>query len=265
MSKKTDLNTLTIIIPAYNEEHQIVSCLERVAAQTVMPDEVILVNNNCTDQTVKLAKKYKFVKVINEKKQGIVHARNAGFNHAKSSIIGRIDVDTWLPPDWVGRVKKYDISEGTAITGGGYFTNVFLPKLNGAILGMIAFRFNRLIMGHYILWGSNMAMRRTDWLKVAAYTCETADIHEDLDLAIHLHKIGFKIRYIPSLKVGVKMKRVMDDWSTLFPNLMWWPRTLRRHGNWQWIFGMLGACILLVLSTVLFLLNKPFLWLKSRF
>ena len=262
--------TLGIIIPAYNEEYQIEACLNHIANQTVMPDQVILVNNNSTDNTAQFAKKYRFVRVINEKKQGIVHARNAGFNACKSDIIGRIDADTWLPNDWVERVKQFygnKKSADTAITGGGYFTNLVFPpdRVNGLALDLIAFRFNRLIMGHYILWGSNMAMHRSDWQKVKQYVCGANDIHEDLDLAIHLHQIGIKVKYVPSLIVGVKMKRVLDEWSNLFGNLMWWPRTLRRHGNWRWVFGMAGAYTLLIFSVALFLLNKPIIIIKKSF
>lgn len=270
MPDKNKPLTLSVIIPAYNEESNIVACLESIAGQTVMPDEVLLVDNNCNDRTIFLAKKFSFVTVINESKQGIVYARNRGFNFAKSDIIGRIDADTVLPTDWVQKVKKYysDTSaKNTAITGGGYFTNLIFPpaSINSLILDLISFRFNRLIMGHYILWGSNMAMQRNDWLKIKQNVCKQTDIHEDLDLAIHLHKNGVKIQYIYSLKVGVKMKRVLDNWSEVFPNLMWWPRTLRRHGNWRWVFGLIGALILLIFSVFVLLTNRPLIRLKKGY
>lgn len=47
--------TLTLVIPVFNEEHQIKGCLDAVASQTVMPDEVIVVDNNCTDRTIEIA------------------------------------------------------------------------------------------------------------------------------------------------------------------------------------------------------------------
>lgn len=260
MPKNNNLDTLTLIIPAYNEEHHIKDCLDSIACQTVMPDEVIVVNNNSSDRTVSIAKNYPFVRVINEKRQGIVYARNSGFNRAKSAIIGRIDADTVLPNNWVQTIKNYYTSESnqaTAITGNGYFRNMLFPprKMNGWVQHMMTFRFNRLILGHYILWGSNMAMLKSDWLKVKQYTCAVGDIHEDLDLAIHLHKIGIKIVYRPKLYVTVVMKRAFDNYREVWPNLMWWPRTLKRHNNPKWLGGMIGALAIIFFSLLLVPIN----------
>ena len=122
--------SLSIVIPAYNEENHLRACLDAIARQTVMPDEVIVVDNNSTDKTAEIAREYPFVKVLKEKRQGIVYARNRGFNAANSQFIGRIDSDTRLPRDWVGRVKCFYDDEKhleEALTGGGYFYNVLFP------------------------------------------------------------------------------------------------------------------------------------------
>jgi glycosyltransferase involved in cell wall biosynthesis len=119
--------TLSLIIPAYNEENYLRGCIESIAKQSVKPDEVILVNNNSTDKTLEIAAEFDFVRVINEPKQGIVYARNRGFDAAKSDIIGRIDGDSRLPSDWVAQVKHFyadDAHQKSAITGGGYFYNI---------------------------------------------------------------------------------------------------------------------------------------------
>ena len=97
--------TISIIIPAHNEERYISLCLESIMAQTVLPDEIIVVDNNCDDCTVDIASRYP-VKVVHEKRRGIIVARNAGFNAAGSEIIARTDADTILAPDWISRVKE---------------------------------------------------------------------------------------------------------------------------------------------------------------
>lgn len=261
--------TLSLIIPAYNEARHLEACLNAVARQTEKPDEVILVDNNSSDETVNIAQKYPFVRVIHENKQGVVHGRNAGFDAAGSDIIGRIDADTILPEGWVHYIKRFygaNDHADRAVTGGGYFYNVSFPPrtVGGWIHSQVALRFNRFIMGHYILWGSNMAITRKQWMAVRADTCTATDIHEDLDLAIHMHRAGYEITYRAGLKVGVAMKRVFDDWDHLHGNMMWWPRTLRRHGNKRWIFGWLGAYVLFGLSPVLKLANLPFRAIRTK-
>lgn len=260
MTKRKPL-TLSIIIPAYNEARHIRACLDSISAQTLRPDEVIVVDNNSTDDTVEIAKTYSFVRVIKEPKQGIVYTRNTGFDVARSDIIGRIDADTVLPEGWVRYVKRfYETPEHQrhALTGGGYFYNVSFPpkKIGGWIHSQIALRFNRLLMGHYILWGSNMAMTSGQWVRVRDETCMRDDIHEDIDLAIHLHRAGYEITYRASLRVGVAMKRVFDDRKHLHENMLWWPRTLKAHNNPRWVMGWVGAHMLYFFSFPLWVINK---------
>lgn len=243
--------SLSIVIPAYNEQNHLQSCLDAIAMQTTKPDEVIVVNNNSTDKTSEIAQQYPFVKLVNETKQGVVFARDKGFNMAKSRIIGRIDADTILSPDWIEYVKRfYSVAEHKkqALTGGCYFYNMRLPHFQGWFQGQIAFRVNRLLMGHYILFGSNMALPKSIWDVVKNDVCHDPDIHEDLDLAIHVHRAGFQITYRESLKVGVKMRRVRTNRKELWSNLLWWPKTLKKHGKKTWIFGWLGALFLYIIS-----------------
>ncbi|HEX8932548.1 MAG TPA: glycosyltransferase family A protein, partial [Patescibacteria group bacterium] len=97
---------ISVIIPAYNEEKYIGACIESLLKQNRLPDEIIVVNNNSTDQTAAIASQYP-VKVINEKEQGITPARNRGLNEAQYDIIARTDADTILPPDWIEKIKKH--------------------------------------------------------------------------------------------------------------------------------------------------------------
>lgn len=252
-TEKKQALTVSLIIPAYNEAHHIVACLEAVAAQSELPDEVIIVDNNSSDETASLARRYTFVQVISEKRQGVLWARTTGFDAASCTIIARIDADTILPPGWVHYVKRfYQDPDQTnqVLTGGAYFYNVRFPHLAGWLQGQIAFRVNRLLMGHYITYGSNMAMPAPAWRTVRRDVCKDPHIHEDLDLAIHLHRAGYTITYREHLRVGVKMRRVRSGRAQLWENLMWWPRTLRRHGKKTWVLGLAGAVILFVLSPI---------------
>jgi glycosyltransferase involved in cell wall biosynthesis len=239
--------SLSIIIPAYNEARHIKACLDAIAAQSEAPDEVIVVDNNCSDDTAAIAQRYPFVRVVREPKQGRVFARDRGFNTASADVIGRIDADTILPQNWVAYVKAFyeDPAHGqVAWTGGGYFYNLPYSRVAGWVQGQIAYRMNRLLLGHYILWGSNMAIPRKVWSRVNQSVCHRNGIHEDMDLAIHLHNYGYTITYNEGIKVGVEARRAMNDRKALWDNLLWWPRTLQAHGNRRWVFGWIGAALI---------------------
>lgn len=264
MTQSHDRIHVSIVIPAYNEERYIGSCLDSIAKQTTKPFEVIVVDNNSTDNTVKIAKSYPFVRVIREPKQGRVFARDAGFNTAKGTIIGRIDADTILPPHWVRYVGSFYQNPNhinTALTGGCYFYNVAIPRIQGWFQGQIAFRWNKVLLGHYILFGSNMAMPLTMWRVVRDSVCDRNDQHEDLDLAIHVDEAGYSIAFHEGLKVGVRMNGAVIPAKQHLSYMMWWPNTLRFHGRWTWIFGWFGAVILwgmTPLQKIVLAAKKPF-------
>src|SRR5687767_9222428 len=95
---------VSIVIPVYNEADRLAACLQAISRQKVMPLEVIVVDNNSTDKTRTVALSFPFVKLVAEKRQGVVYARDTGFNLAEGDIIGRIDADTILPPAWTDQV-----------------------------------------------------------------------------------------------------------------------------------------------------------------
>src|SRR5476651_2420897 len=99
------LSRVSVVIPVYNEGKYLAACLDSLMAQKVKADEIIIVDNNSTDDSVEIAKRYP-VKVIHEKTQGITPARNSGFNETKYEIIARTDGDTILPVNWIKRIKK---------------------------------------------------------------------------------------------------------------------------------------------------------------
>ena len=97
---------ISIVIPVYNEAEHLADCLNSIARQTTAPHEVIVVDNNSSDSSLAVALSFDFVSVITEPRQGVVHARNTGFNAAKGDLIGRIDADTVLPADWVAKALQ---------------------------------------------------------------------------------------------------------------------------------------------------------------
>lgn len=240
--------SISIVIPVYNEEDYLKACLDAVALQSVKPLEVVVVDNNSTDKSIAIAEKYPFVRVVKEKKQGIVFARSKGFNSSKGTIIARIDADTIIPTDWISNIAKFYSNKKqhhNALTGGGYFYNMRLPRFNGWVQSQLAYRMNRFITGHYILWGSNMAMPRDIWSKIKNELCTDQAIHEDMDLAIHVHMTGYNITYLAKqIRVGVKLRRVLSARNELHGHMQRWPNTLKSHGYKLWWMGVLGNLLL---------------------
>ncbi len=225
--------TLSIVIPCYNEEKYIGSCLDSIANQNTPPDEVIVVDNNCIDKTIEIARKYGFVKVIAESKQGPLHARNAGFKAVTSDLIGRIDADTTISSNWVEYAKER-FSEDPELAG---LTGTALAQTNSlfkkspysTFFPSNFLRYNRCLYRANTFWGANQVCRKTDFFRVIDILAkDDLNYHEDIDLSLALIARGGKIKYDPKLLVtvdGMRMMSFKKNWEYFLKAL----RTRKRH------------------------------------
>ncbi len=183
---------VSVVVPTYNEEKNIGRCLDSLINQEEKADEIIVVDNNCIDKTVEIVKKYQGVRIIKEKKQGIAHARNAGFNNATSEILARCDADAIMPPDWIKKLKR-DFKEKKEIVAVAPFFYIFdMPSVSKSKLpGKAFYAISKLILRTPSLVGPSMAIRKSAWEKVKDKVCVDDDrVHEDIDLSIHISRYG---------------------------------------------------------------------------
>lgn len=221
---------VSIVIPAYNEEDHLKSCLDAIAVQSDLPDEVLVVDNNSKDRTVEIAKSYPFVTIIHETQQGVIHVRNTGFNAAKGDIVGRIDADNLPDKDWVRRVRKlFEDDQVAAVTGPQYFYDMPLAEDNYFAEDLFKKSLYKYDKRFPFLAGNNMAIRKAAWDIVWQETCMIKTIHEDIDLAIHLYLHGMQIVYDSHLRVGTSARR-FDDPPVKFANyITMMTRTFKHH------------------------------------
>ncbi len=85
------------------------------------------------------------------------------------------------------------------------------------------------------------------------------DIHEDVDISVHAHRAGYKIKYVTKVQVQTKLRRVFQDQGKLWGVLMLWPKTMYVHGNWTWPLGLWGAIQIFILTPLIY----PFEWLHE--
>ncbi len=205
---------VSIVIPVYNEEDFIGPCLDAIFDQTTAVDEVIVVNNNSTDSTHECLGKYDGrVVVLEESRQGICHARNAGMDAATGDVIGRIDADTRLPPWWVERLHVvFADSRVQAATGPARYYDIWLARVVAKLdLGMRkAWAWSNRQRLDWI-FGANMAIRASAWRSVRSSLCQDPEIHEDLDLGIHLYSAGQWIIFSPTLVASTSSRRIRDS------------------------------------------------------
>lgn len=204
---------VSVVIPVYNDQEFIKECLDCIAQQTRQPDQVIVVDNNCSDQSMQIAQKYEFVTIVHESVQGICAATKKGLDYASRSdgIILRCDVDSRPHPDWVSSViqlfttHKKDI---VAVTGPGIFydTPRYLRPLADLLYMKLYFLSVGLALGQKPLFGSNFAITSSVWRSIQSGThLNRQDIHDDIDISHHVIKHG-NILYAKQLTMPISAR-----------------------------------------------------------
>lgn len=234
---------VSIVIPAYNEESHLRLCLEAVARQTVKPFEVIVVDNNSTDATAAIARSLPFVTLVTEKRQGVMFARDCGFDAARGDVIGRLDADSIVAPDWIETIQQVfqdrsvDAATGTVRYREVCFSPIF-DKIDFAIRSFMARR--AAPVGEQSVQGVNFAIRKTAWMEVRGQVCHERRHHEDLDLAAHLSQAKKKVVFVPEMIVDQTARQAGAKPRTFYNYAISTPRTYREHGmkthRWMYFF-----------------------------
>ncbi|MBI4092226.1 MAG: glycosyltransferase [Candidatus Levybacteria bacterium] len=182
---------VTVVVPAYNEENFIGATLKSLVNQTYKDFELIVVDNNSTDRTAEIAKKYG-ARVIVEKQRGVAKARNAGFKQARARIIASTDSDSIVPQDWVERIVAEFKKDEPLVAFGG-LSNLYSGPVSARAAGRYLFKafwiIDKLLSGGWNLAGFNMAVRKEAFLKIGGFNTSLT-MGEDIDLAKRLREVG---------------------------------------------------------------------------
>ncbi len=206
---------VSIVIPVYNEVEYIAQCLECLVNQEDTAEEIIVVDNNSTDNTVQIVKQFPQVTLIHEQKQGMIPARNAGFEAAQYEVIARCDADALPPKNWIKKIKEnFSYQEIDALSGPIVYYDL-IPRLPQA--SQVYIEFFKQMQKHHVMIGPNMALTKTIWNNVKNELCtEDKAAHEDIDLAIHINEIGGRVHIDKSLIMEVSARRLKNNPLSFF-------------------------------------------------
>ena len=106
------MKKVSIIIPFFNAENIIENCLEKILKQTYKNLEIVLINDNSTDNTENIIEKYKNNDIIKYYKLtkdtiGVSYARNCGIEKATGEYFIFVDVDDYISDDLIENLSGY--------------------------------------------------------------------------------------------------------------------------------------------------------------
>jgi glycosyltransferase involved in cell wall biosynthesis len=111
---------ISIIVPVYKVEAYLSRCVDSIVAQTYKNLDIILVDDGSPDNSGKICDEYaekdNRITVIHQANGGLSDARNAGIAVAKGSYLTFLDIDDWVPPEYIAYLYDLLKETGSAIS-----------------------------------------------------------------------------------------------------------------------------------------------------
>ena len=180
----------SVVVPSYNEGAYIADTINSLRAQRFRGAwEIVVVDNNCTDDTADIARGLG-ARVVAEPRQGVCNARQRGAEASRGEIIVSADADTIYPTDWLDNIDASFRADDRVVAVAGPCRYTGGP-LWGRVYGRLLFGSLNLI---YRLTGricyvtaTNLAFRRDHW---PGYDVRLTQGGDELDLLRKLRRSG---------------------------------------------------------------------------
>jgi len=190
------MKKISIIIPAFNEEKTIGEIIRQVEAVDLSPlgKEIIVVDNNSQDSTLRIAKSIPNIKVVVEKGKGKGTAVKRGIAESTGDMILIQDADLEYNPDDIPKLIEKAISNKSVVFGSRNLT----PHRRGTFLARWGVWF--LTKEFNLLFGTDLTDLWTCYKlfpKEASHLFRGGGFESELLFASALIRSGFKIDEVP--------------------------------------------------------------------
>jgi poly-beta-1,6 N-acetyl-D-glucosamine synthase len=212
--------SVSVLIPAYNEEDSIKETIESVLKSDYPLEEIIVINDGSKDKTrqivEELAAKHSIIKLINKHNSGKADSLNQGIKVAKGELIAVIDSDSFPQSDAISKMIGYfDQKDIGAVTSSILVRNrsKFIEKLQAMEYAAIAFTRKLLeyIDGIWVTPGPLALYRKEALVKIGCF--DTKNLTEDIEISWRLIHYGYKIRMSVPARVTTQAPSKWKIWA----------------------------------------------------
>lgn len=204
--KDSELPTVSVVIPCFNEAESITETLKSITASDYPKGklEIIVVDDASTDNSLEVARAFNspMVKVLHKKVNGGSKAAafNYGFKHAKGEFVISMDADTFVPPQSVKNMVRYFKNPKVmAVTPAMILKNVhgILDRVQHVeyLMGLFLRKAFASLDAIYITPGAFTIYRKSFMDKYGVYV--EGNITEDLEMALRIQSKGYSIENCP--------------------------------------------------------------------
>jgi len=190
---------LSFITTVLNEEGNIEKLLKSLSSQTVLPDEVIIVDGGSSDRTIAEIK-YQISNIKNDVKFKILIkkgnrsiGRNEAIKNARGDIILSSDAGCVLDKNWVKNIiKPFENKKNDVVSG--YYKGTGETVFEKSLIPYVLVMENRLSPENFLPATRSMAFKKEIWKKAGRFD-EKLSHNEDFEFAKRLKKVGANIKF----------------------------------------------------------------------
>jgi cellulose synthase/poly-beta-1,6-N-acetylglucosamine synthase-like glycosyltransferase len=195
--------TITVVIPAYNEEKSIVNTINSIKNQSVAVDSIIVVDDCSTDKTNEVAASQGVKVVQTNKNQGTkAMAQNYVIDMIETDLMVTIDADTTLHKDAIKNTLPYFNDELTASVCGFVIPQKIKTlwergRFIEYMFGLSIFKSAQMNAGAIMVSSGCFSVFRTKHIKTMG-GFQSRTMAEDMDLTWEFLMHGYHIHYAPN-------------------------------------------------------------------
>jgi glycosyltransferase involved in cell wall biosynthesis len=213
---------LDVVVATYNRSQFLIRTIESLLHAPVpagMDVTILIMDNNSKDDTESVVREIqsragKNIVYVKETNQGLSYARNAGIQNGTGEVVGFIDDDEEIHPDWFNVIYSEFSNPTTHYIGGACLPNLsaqlpkWLPPDYYLVIGVHPATTTRLAYDdslNIFAWGGNAVFRRSVFDRVGLFSTKSGRTatgllsNEDLELNRRVRAAGFTGFHVPEL------------------------------------------------------------------